>query len=107
LEEVEQLCQHAAIIKNGEIIANDRVKNLVKFVDQETYVIHVDHVTALDQLKDCNPRTIDENTFEVELNKSARLNDFILRLTSLGMTVVDLRPKGNRLEKIYLKLLKQ
>ena len=36
-----------------------------------------------------------------------KLNDFILILTQLNMVVIDMRPKGNRLEKLYLKILKQ
>ena len=107
LEEVEQMCRHAAIIKNGEIIAHDRVKNLVQFVEKETYVVHVEHIQALDQLKEFSPVTLDENTFEVELNKKENLNDFIADLTQAGMVLTDLRPKGNRLEKLFLKILKQ
>ncbi len=107
LEEVEQMCRHAAIIKNGEIIAHDRVKNLVQFMEKETYVVHVEHIQALDQLKEFSPVTLDENTFEVELNKKENLNDFIADLTQAGMVLTDLRPKGNRLEKLFLKILKQ
>ncbi len=107
LEEVEQMCKNAAIIKNGEIIACDQVKNLVRLVDQETYVVHVEHVHNLDRLNGHGVRRIDETTFEAELNKKERLNDFIARLSEAGMVLTDLRPKGNRLEKLFLRILKQ
>jgi len=34
LEEVEQMCRHAAIIKNGEVIAYDRVSRMIKMLKQ-------------------------------------------------------------------------
>jgi len=105
LEEVEQLCRQAAIIKDGKIIANDRVKNLVKLVEKETYTIHVDKICAFEKLKEYNPVAIDEYTFDVELSKEERLNEFIVYLTKLGMAVTDIRPKGNRIEKLFLNIL--
>lgn len=107
LEEVEQMCRNAAIIKNGEIISCDRVKNLVQLIEKETYVIHVERIQALEKLSPYAPKKIDEHTFEMEWNKKDKLNDFIIQLTALGMVVTDIRPKGNRLEKLYLKILKQ
>lgn len=106
LEEVEQMCRQAAIIKNGEIITNDQVRNLTKLIDQETYVVHVDRIKSLDKLNHFNPVVIDDNTFETEINKEDSLNTLITQLSALNMTIVDLRPKGNRLEKLFLKILR-
>lgn len=107
LEEVEQMCQNAAIIKQGEIITCGRVSQLVRLIEQETYLVHVERIANLEKLNNYNPRIVEENIFEVELNKKEKINDFIGRLSTLGMVVMDLRPKGNRLEKLFLKLLKQ
>ena len=107
LEEVEQMCRQAAIIKNGEIIANDKVKSLVQLLEKETYVVHVEGMQSLEKFGGYNAVRIDENTFEVELNKKEKLNNFIAKLSDAGMAVTDLRPKGNRLEKLFLKILKQ
>ena len=106
LEEVEQLCRQAAIIKDGAIIAHDRVKNLVRLVTKETYTVHVDKVKGIESLSGYAPAVIDENTFEVDLKKEEKLNDFIVKLTKLGMEVTDFRPKGNRIEKLFLNILK-
>ncbi len=107
LEEVEQMCRRAAIIKNGEIIANDSVRKLVQLVEDETFVVHVEHLQSLDGLSAFKPKIVDETTFEVDISKKESLNEFIAKLTAAGMSVVDLRPKGNRLEKLFLKILKQ
>jgi len=105
LEEVEQLCRQAAIIKDGVIITNDRVKNLVKLVTKETYTVHVDKICAMEKLRKYNPVVIDDNTFDVDLSKEERLNEFIVYLSDLGMAVTDFRPKGNRIEKLFLNIL--
>ena len=105
LEEVEQLCRQAAIIKDGEIIKNDSVKNLVKLVDKETYIIHVNECADIQRLEDYSLTVIDEETIEVDLNKNENLQKFINRLNKKGMVVTDIRPKGNRIEKLFLNIL--
>lgn len=107
LEEVEQMCRQAAIIKNGEIITNDKVKNLVRLMDKETYLVTVKEIHALERLKVFNPKVVDESTFEVELSRQETLNDFVIQLTGLGMIVMDIRPQGHRLEKLFLSIHKQ
>jgi hypothetical protein len=74
-------------------------------VNKETYTVHVDRICALEKLHDYHPVVVDEHTFEVDLNKEERLNEFIAHLTRLGMVVTDFRPKGNRIEKLFLNIL--
>lgn len=105
LEEVEQLCRNAAMIKNGEIIKYDRVKNLVGMVEEETYVVGVDNIHHLSQLGQYNPKIVEDNTFEVDIHKN-HLNTFMADMSKVGMVVLDMRPKGNRMEKLFLSLLK-
>ena len=107
LEEVEQMCRHAAIIKNGEIIKNDRVKNLLQLLDEETYIVSVKQMHPLDKFRDFNSKILDDTTIEVEVVKPQTLNDFIVCLAKDGIEVTDIRPKGNRMVKLYLKILKQ
>ena len=107
LEEVEQLCQNAAIIKNGEIIKNDSVKNLMGLVESETYVVHVDAVKNLEQMSHYKPMLIDEQTFEVLVNKKQNMNDLVMKLAQAGMVLVDLRTKGSRIENLFLQILKK
>ena len=66
----------------------------------------MDVICALEKIKGYNPVVIDENTFEVDLSKEERLNEFIAYLAQLGMVVTDFRPKGNRIEKLFLNILK-
>ena len=108
LEEVEQMCRNAAIIKSGKIISFDRVKNLVQMIEKETYVVHVNKITSLETLSSFLPQKMDENTFEIELDKKKdRMHQVIAQIASLGMDIQDVRPKANRMEKLYLKILNQ
>jgi len=106
LEEVEQMCKHAAIIKNGEIIAFDSVRKLIRLVEFETYVVHVDQVRSLDKLAAYSPVRVDDTIFEIEFNKKEELGQFIDQVRDQGMAVVDLRPKNNLMEKLFLEILR-
>lgn len=107
LEEVEQMCRSAAIIKNGEIITQGRVRDLIGKLEEQTYVIHVEQLQKPEILSEFRVKVIDENSFEVDIASKNELNDCIARIIEAGMTIIDIHPKGNRLEKLFLKLLKK
>lgn len=105
LEEVEQLCRNVAMIKDGQIIKHDSVKNLLRMVDCETFIIHVQEIRSFETLQKYQPRLIDDGTFEAEIFKKDHLNVFMKDMLDAGMQVIDIRPKGNRIEKIFLNIL--
>lgn len=106
LEEIEQMCRNVAMIKNGKIVAHDSVRNLVNLLEVETYVVHVDQVKALDSLALLNAQMVDEHTFTMDVKKGNSVGDFVNRISQLGMVIQDFRPQGNRMEKLFLKLLR-
>ncbi len=105
LEEVQQMCRHAAILKEGEIVRLDSVKNLNKLIQQETYVITVRNMQPLDGIQSYAPVVIDEHTLEVNLNRDEQLNDLLIKLIQNGFAVTDVHPKEHRLERLFLSLL--
>lgn len=105
LEEVEQMCRNAAIIKGGEIIMCDSVKKLVAVMEREVYVVSVQQVKPSVVLEKYQPRVIDETTLEVELSRKDTLHDFVFHLAQAEMILTDIRPKGHRLEKLFLEVL--
>jgi len=107
LEEVEQLCRDAAMIKNGRIITRDKVSNLLRMIDQETFVIGVENELKLEPLARYQPKKVDDHSFEVVLSQKDHLNDFVADLTRAGLVLHDIRPKGNRMERLFLNILKQ
>lgn len=105
LEEVEQLCKNAAIIKEGKIIKNDTVKNLLRALDSEMYVLDIDTTTNLPKIKNFKLNLIDSHTIEVEIGNKQNINDLVAALTALNINIIGIRPKGNRLEELFLNIL--
>jgi ABC-2 type transport system ATP-binding protein len=105
LEEVQQMCRNAAIIKEGTIIKLDSVRNLNRLITQETYVISVKKMESLQGIEAYRPVIIDEHTIEVELNRDEQLNDLLIKLIHNKFDITDVHPKGQRLERLFLSLL--
>ncbi|HEY6927073.1 MAG TPA: hypothetical protein VI653_26585, partial [Steroidobacteraceae bacterium] len=49
----------------------------------------------------------DAHTLEVETAKEQNLNDVFARLSSLGIEVLSMRNKVNRLEEIFMRLIEK
>jgi len=107
LEEVEEMCHNCAIIKEGEIVRLDSVRNLLMTVPQDTYRVTVKEMLSLDGVKAFKPVIIDEHTLDFEIKEREELNEVILKLAQAGFVITDLHPKGNRLEKLFLDILRR
>jgi hypothetical protein len=83
------------------------VSRLLKVMKAETYVIIVKDMKEFAAVKAYKAEAIDEHTIEVELTPADTLNDLLAAFTKDGFTVTDFRPKGHRLEKLFLSLLKE
>ncbi|MBC7472585.1 MAG: ABC transporter ATP-binding protein [candidate division SR1 bacterium] len=106
LEEVEQLCKNAAIIKQGEIIKNDSVKNLVNSLDSETYIVNIEKMTTPLKLIDGFTVTnIGDDKLEIDIKKGQYMNSLVKQLDANGIQVINIQPKENRLEKLFLNIL--
>jgi ABC-2 type transport system ATP-binding protein len=49
----------------------------------------------------------DENTLEVELEKSQSLNSLFEQLSAQGVKVLSMRNKANRLEELFVNLVEE
>ncbi|MEM1312120.1 MAG: ABC transporter ATP-binding protein [Patescibacteria group bacterium] len=106
LEEVEQLCKNAAIIKDGEIVKKDSVKSLLTSLNKETYQFDVKGNTSNLEVKDYDVVSIDEDKLEVTFQKEQNINDFVIKLNNKNINIYGIRPKGNRLEELFLNIVK-
>mgnify|MGYP000176844644 CR=1 FL=1 len=105
LEEAESLCRNIAIIDEGEIIENTSMKQLLAQLDGETFVLDLSDSTHKISLKDINYRVIDDNTLEIDLQKSQNLNSVFEQLSEQGIEVQSMRNKSNRLEALFVNLV--
>ncbi len=106
LEEAEQLCKTVAIIKEGEIVKTGTVKNLVNSLEKQTYVVTVNKLIGQGKIQDFDLKIVDDSTMEVDLGLNQNVTDLVSLLHENGITVKDLKPKGNRLEQLFLNILK-
>lgn len=106
LEEAEMLCRNVAIINNGKIIKDTSVKDLLKQLDRETFILDIDKtLSSLPILQDFNINLVDDHTIEAELTTSQTLNQLFAHLELHGINVTSMRNKTNRLEELFVTLV--
>tara|TARA_Y100000031_G_C8205191_1_gene378290 strand:- start:356 stop:1228 length:873 start_codon:yes stop_codon:yes gene_type:complete len=99
LEEAEQLCNKIAIIDKGIIIKNTTMKNLLKKVDKESYIIET--YKAIKKKKYFEIINLDNNTYEITIN-----NKDLNKLFKENK-ILSIRNKVNRLEGLFMQLVKK
>jgi ABC-2 type transport system ATP-binding protein len=103
LEEVEQLCKNAAMIREGEIVANNSVHALLKSVSEQTYKIETESIPKNFTLKGYKVEAVSGDTIEVTIDtKKQSLNTLIKEITSHKIEITSISPKDNRLEKLFI-----
>ena len=108
LEEAETLCRNIAIINGGLIVERDRMSSLLRRLHVQTFVLNLREPLALaPQLNGYAASLVDDHTLEVEVSKEENLNDVFARLSSLGIEVLSMRNKVNRLEEIFMRLVER
>lgn len=106
LEEAETLCRNIGIINKGELIENTSMKSLLARIARETFVLDTSLLPAQDVLAAGFTR-LDDYTLEVEVAKDQGLNEVFTQLTAQGIKVLSMRNKSNRLEELFVSLVKQ
>lgn len=107
LEEAEQLCKNIAIIDKGEIIKNTSMKALLQTLHHQTFILNTEE--PIDALPDLSPfaaTLIDANSFELRVESELALNEVFAVLTKRGIKIHSMRNKTNRLEELFLDLIK-
>jgi ABC-2 type transport system ATP-binding protein len=108
LEEAETLCRNIAIINGGLIVERDRMSSLLRRLNTETFVLNLrNSLPAAPRLEGYGIALVDDHTLEVETAKEQNLNDVFGRLSSLGIEVLSMRNKVNRLEEIFMRLVEK
>ena len=64
-----------------------------------------EEVKAAPKLEGYGVTLVDDHTLEVEVSKEQNLNDIFTRLSGLGVEVLSMRNKVNRLEEIFMRLM--
>jgi ABC-2 type transport system ATP-binding protein len=106
LEEAETLCRNIAIINGGRIVERDRMSSLLRRLHVATFVLNLREPLAVaPPLPGYVVALVDDHTLEVEVSKEEGLNDIFAQLSALGIEVLSMRNKVNRLEEIFMQLV--
>lgn len=106
LEEAESLCRHVAIIDEGRIIKHDRMANVVRELQTETFVLTVgDSIEQVPEIPGYVVRGRSDTEIEVEVANGQGLNDVFAALSRQSINIVSMRTKSNRLEELFIRLV--
>ena len=106
LEEAETLCRDIAIITSGRIAERDSMASLLRRLNTETFVLNLrEALQTAPTLGAYAAKLTDPHTLEVEVSKEQSLNEIFQCLTQLGVHVLSMRNKVNRLEEVFMKLV--
>jgi ABC-2 type transport system ATP-binding protein len=106
LEEAENLCRNIAIIDGGRIIVRDRMSNLLRKLQTESFLLSLANpIKQVPQLDGYQVSLMDDHTLDVEVSKGQGLNDIFARLSAQGIEVQSMRNKVNRLEEMFMRLV--
>ena len=107
LEEAEQLCNQLAIIDDGKIVENDSMKNVLTKLKQEIFVLNLDtHIDKSLEIENYLIEITNPKEIEVHVKQAQTLNPLFEKLASLGIGVLSMRNKTNRLEELFVELTK-
>ena len=107
-EEAEQLCKNIAIIDHGELVENTSMKDLLSRLDVQGFVLDIDQ--SLDQAPSIPnfPITLeDSTTLNVAIKKDQSINHLFDQLSALGINVSSMRNESNRLEEMFIEMVKK
>lgn len=108
LEEAESLCRDIAIIDHGVIVENTDMKSLLAKLHVETFILDLrSPLSQAPVLRDYPLRQTDPMTLEVDVEKTQSMNGVFVQLEALGVSVLSMRNKANRLEELFVSLVEK
>lgn len=108
LEEAEMLCRNIGIIDKGVLVECTSMKALLSKLNLETFILDMRHdISVAPTLYGMVCRLTDPHTLEVDVAKEHNLNDVFTQLTAANVEVLSMRNKSNRLEELFVELVKK
>jgi ABC-2 type transport system ATP-binding protein len=106
LEEAEALCRHIAIINHGKIVENTSMKELLRQLDREVFILDcLEELPEVITIDGFLIRRVDDHTLEVEVQKGQHLNQVFNALDVAGIHISSMRNRANRLEEMFVNLV--
>ncbi|MGJ3493329.1 Daunorubicin/doxorubicin resistance ATP-binding protein DrrA [Piscirickettsia salmonis] len=104
LEEAEKLCKQIIIINQGKIIRNTDKKNLLQSLDVEYFIVVLSKpLNVAPELQGYITDVDHDGNLEIGVKVGQNLNRAFEQLSDLGVEVMSLSNKHNRLEELFLQ----
>jgi ABC-2 type transport system ATP-binding protein len=108
LEEAESLCKNIAIINHGQIVTNTSIKNLLRELHRETFILDArEPLPEVLAISGFDTTRVDDFCLEVQIEKGQDLAELMSHLHQQGVTILSMRNRENRLEQMFVSLLEQ
>ncbi|MGH8273316.1 MAG: ABC transporter ATP-binding protein [Gammaproteobacteria bacterium] len=108
LEEAESLCRRIAIIQHGVVSEQGDMREMLNSLRMETFVLDLRRpITEAPDLGDYTLRRVDATTLELDICRGQSINEAFERLSAVGVDVLSMRNKANRLEEIFMRLVEE
>ena len=108
LEEAEQLCKNIAIIDHGEIVENTIMKDLLSRLDVQGFVLDLDKpILEAPEIEGFSLRLDDPTTLVAAVPKESNINDLFKLLSDKSIQVNSMRNESNRLEELFIEMVKR
>ncbi|CAH7006661.1 putative ABC transporter ATP-binding protein YadG [Vibrio chagasii] len=107
LEEAEMLCRNIGIINRGELIENTTMKALLGKLSAETFILDLEEGATEPKLEGVNNQVLVNGSLEIEIDKNLGLNTIFAQLSKQNVKVLSMRNKANRLEELFVSIVRE
>ncbi|WP_305908250.1 ABC transporter ATP-binding protein [Methylomarinum sp. Ch1-1] len=107
LEEAESLCRHIAIINHGEIVEKSDMLGLLSRINLDHFVLNLAKpLRQAPQIDGYQIELVEPHVLNVAVPKEQGLNQLFQRLSERQIAVLSLKNKSNRLEQLFMDLVR-
>lgn len=108
LEEAEMLCRNIGIIDKGILVECTSMKSLLSRLNLETFILDLGaDLSQAPELEGFTSRLTYAHTLEIDVAKEQSINSVFAQLSKQGIEVLSMRNKANRLEELFVELVKR
>ena len=108
LEEAEQLCRNIGIIDCGKIVTNTGMKDLLGSLNVQGFVFDLEApLNEAPKIEGFPLKLEDPLTLIAAVSKDRSINSLFGMLTEKGIKVKSMRNEANRLEELFIEMVKK
>jgi ABC-2 type transport system ATP-binding protein len=108
LEEAEQLCRNIGIIDGGKIVTNTGMKDLLGSLNVQGFVFDLESpLNEVPKIEGFPLKLEDPLTLIAAVSKDRSINSLFGMLTEKGIKVKSMRNEANRLEELFIEMVKK